>query len=61
MNEYQFENELDAEVINPELERMISKWKRIQKNKRQYVICHEYRKLNHKRKRKEILNNGNVF
>ena len=61
MNEYQFENELDAEVINPELERMISKWKRIQKNKRQDVICHEYRKLNHKIKRKEILNNGNVF
>lgn len=60
MNEYQFENEVYVESTNPELERMISKWKKHQKNKRQDIICHEYRKLNHKRKRKEILNNGNV-
>ena len=53
--------ELDAEPIDPELERMISKWKKHQKNKRQEIICHEYRQLNHKRKRKEILNNGNIF
>lgn len=61
MNEYQYEMELDAEPIDPELERMISKWKKHQKNKRREIMCHEYRQLNHKRKRKEILNNGNVF
>ena len=61
MNEYQYEMELDAEPIDPELERMISKWKKHQKNKRQEITCHDYRQLNHKRKRKEILNNGNVF
>ena len=61
MNEYQYEMELDAEPIDPELERMISRWKKHQKNKRQEIMCHEYRQLNHKRKRKEILNNGNVF
>ena len=61
MNEYQYEMELDAEPIYPEFERMISKWKKHQKNKRQEIMYHEYRQLNHKRKRKEILNNGNVF
>ena len=61
MNEYQYEMELDAEPIDPELERMISKWKKHQKKKPPPPICHEYRPPNHKRKRKEILNNGNIF
>lgn len=53
--------EAEKPVFDPTFEKMISKWKRISKDKVQESLCHKDRKLKNKKRRKETLNNGKVF
>lgn len=56
-----FENNTEESVINPYFEKMISRWKRISKEIKQDILCRTDRKLLHKKRRKETLNNGKVI
>lgn len=56
-----FENNTEEPIINPYFEKMISRWKRISKEIKQDILCRTDRKLLHKKRRKETLNNGKVI